>query len=190
MPARAGVPVAYRSAAGSLRMRGHIRSLARAHDRLVTGGCARTCWRCFRPESREEDEILSSPAVRADSPVILLSAEEAADMLRIGRTTLYSLLRSGDLGSIMIGRRRSPARPWRITCRGRRPCRASANRKKRPGGRRRFLAAAAAFRHSVRRKHGVSRCPLSRRSPVWAAHACACRALTGVTYPWREVLFS
>ena len=40
---------------------------------------------------------------------LLLTAEEAANVLRIGRTTVYALMKSGDLRSVHIGRScRSP----------------------------------------------------------------------------------
>jgi excisionase family DNA binding protein len=37
---------------------------------------------------------------------LLLTVEEAADQLGIGRTLMYSLLRSGEVGSVHIGRLR------------------------------------------------------------------------------------
>lgn len=37
---------------------------------------------------------------------LLLSAEEAADRLGVGRTTIFELLAAGELQSIKIGRRR------------------------------------------------------------------------------------
>ncbi|MFE7278084.1 helix-turn-helix domain-containing protein [Streptomyces sp. NPDC057623] len=45
-----------------------------------------------------------------DTTLVLLTVEEAARRLRIGRTTCYGLIRSGELESIDIGRlRRVPA---------------------------------------------------------------------------------
>lgn len=35
---------------------------------------------------------------------LLLTPEEAADVLRIGRTTVYALMKAGDLRSVHIGR--------------------------------------------------------------------------------------
>jgi excisionase family DNA binding protein len=35
---------------------------------------------------------------------LLLTAEEAADMLRVGRTTVYALMKAGDLRPVHIGR--------------------------------------------------------------------------------------
>ena len=35
---------------------------------------------------------------------LLLTAEEAAQMLRVGRTTIYALMKAGDLRPIHIGR--------------------------------------------------------------------------------------
>ncbi|MFD0300332.1 excisionase family DNA-binding protein [Streptomyces sp. NPDC127123] len=45
-----------------------------------------------------------------DPTLVLLTVEEAARRLRIGRTTCYQLIRSGELESIPVGRlRRVPA---------------------------------------------------------------------------------
>ncbi|MEU5213285.1 helix-turn-helix domain-containing protein [Streptomyces sp. NPDC020742] len=45
-----------------------------------------------------------------DSTLVLLTVEEAARRLRIGRTTCYGLIRSGELESVPVGRlRRVPA---------------------------------------------------------------------------------
>jgi excisionase family DNA binding protein len=40
----------------------------------------------------------------------LVTVEEAADLLKIGRTKTFELLRSGRLGSALIGRRRVVSR--------------------------------------------------------------------------------
>lgn len=37
---------------------------------------------------------------------LVLTVEEAADLLKVGRTTVYDLIRTGRLSSIMIGRLR------------------------------------------------------------------------------------
>ena len=37
---------------------------------------------------------------------VLLSIPEACDRLQLGRTTVYDLIRSGELASVSIGRRR------------------------------------------------------------------------------------
>lgn len=44
----------------------------------------------------------------SDSPAprIMLTAEQAADALGIGRTTVYALIKSGELRSLLIGRLR------------------------------------------------------------------------------------
>jgi excisionase family DNA binding protein len=39
-------------------------------------------------------------------PQLLLTVEEAARVLRLGRTTVYNLIRAGDLDSVRIGRAR------------------------------------------------------------------------------------
>ncbi|MEX5711372.1 helix-turn-helix domain-containing protein [Parafrankia sp. FMc6] len=52
------------------------------------------------------------PASQADSettkpvPQVLLTVEDAAEMLGIGRTLLYSLIRTGAITSVRIGRLR------------------------------------------------------------------------------------
>ena len=41
---------------------------------------------------------------------LLMTIEQAAEALGVGRTTVYKLLKNGDLGSVRIGRsRRIPA---------------------------------------------------------------------------------
>lgn len=48
--------------------------------------------------------------VMEDQPRVLLTVEEAAEQLAIGRTAVYALLKSGELDSVRIGRlRRIPA---------------------------------------------------------------------------------
>ncbi|MEU0793789.1 helix-turn-helix domain-containing protein [Amycolatopsis sp. NPDC005961] len=46
------------------------------------------------------------PAPRPLPPRVLLTVEEAGERLGIGRTTAYSLVRSGELESVRIGRLR------------------------------------------------------------------------------------
>lgn len=44
------------------------------------------------------------------APRVMLTPEQAADALAIGRTTLYALIKNGELESVKIGRlRRIPA---------------------------------------------------------------------------------
>ncbi|MEU9220074.1 helix-turn-helix domain-containing protein [Streptomyces sp. NPDC048376] len=52
-----------------------------------------------------------TPRAEADEPTpVLLTVEEAARCLRIGRTTCFALIRTGDLESLTIGGlRRVPA---------------------------------------------------------------------------------
>ncbi|MFG3245029.1 helix-turn-helix domain-containing protein [Streptomyces sp. NPDC048187] len=52
-----------------------------------------------------------APRAEADEPApVLLTVEEAARCLRIGRTTCFALIRTGDLESLTIGGlRRVPA---------------------------------------------------------------------------------
>ncbi|MBV2358033.1 excisionase family DNA-binding protein [Streptomyces sp. J2-1] len=52
----------------------------------------------------------TAPFAAIDSTLVLLTVEEAARRLQIGRTTCYQLIRSGELESIPVGRlRRVPA---------------------------------------------------------------------------------
>lgn len=55
-----------------------------------------------------EYQNLEMPSLTTNEP--LLTVEEAAKRLRIGRTLMYSLIRSGEIESIPVGRlRRIPA---------------------------------------------------------------------------------
>ncbi|MCD9593302.1 excisionase family DNA-binding protein [Streptomyces sp. 8ZJF_21] len=57
----------------------------------------------------DEDGTLT-PSATDDSTLVLLTVEEAARRLRIGRTTCFALIRAGELESIPVGRlRRVPA---------------------------------------------------------------------------------
>ena len=50
------------------------------------------------------DGLLPAPATAAGEPVLLLvTAEEAARVLRLGRSKVYELMRSGELRSVKIG---------------------------------------------------------------------------------------
>ena len=52
----------------------------------------------------------TAPVDAFDTTLVLLTVEEAARRLRIGRTTCFALIRTGELESIDIGRlRRVPA---------------------------------------------------------------------------------
>ena len=46
---------------------------------------------------------MSSAAIPDASPPLLLTAEEAARALRVGRSKVYELMRSGALRSVKIG---------------------------------------------------------------------------------------
>jgi excisionase family DNA binding protein len=49
---------------------------------------------------------VQEPESRLDGPADLLTVEEAARRLRIGRTTMYALISAGTVESVTIGRRR------------------------------------------------------------------------------------
>jgi len=49
---------------------------------------------------------MATPDTSHDELADLLSVEEAARRLRIGRTTLYSLISTGQIETVTIGRRR------------------------------------------------------------------------------------
>ena len=64
----------------------------------------------MEPPSR--DQPASTVAVAETQPdlMVLLTVEEAAQRLSIGRTTMYALLKAGQVNSVRIGRlRRIPA---------------------------------------------------------------------------------
>jgi excisionase family DNA binding protein len=55
------------------------------------------------------EPVRDGPAERA-APRLMLTVEQAAETLRIGRTTMFALVRSGEVESVRIGRlRRVPA---------------------------------------------------------------------------------
>ncbi|WP_230885527.1 excisionase family DNA-binding protein [Streptomyces spinoverrucosus] len=57
-----------------------------------------------------DDHDTLTPPADDDTTLVLLKVEEAARRLRIGRTTCFALIRTGELESIEIGRlRRVPA---------------------------------------------------------------------------------
>jgi excisionase family DNA binding protein len=63
-------------------------------------------------EPPTRDQPASTVAVAETQPdlMVLLTVEEAAQRLSIGRTTMYALLKAGQINSVRIGRlRRIPA---------------------------------------------------------------------------------
>ena len=61
------------------------------------------------PASACPSDHCSTPRTRPPTTALLLTPEEAARRLSIGRTTIYALMASGDLPSVTIGRcRRIP----------------------------------------------------------------------------------
>ncbi|MEU4656813.1 helix-turn-helix domain-containing protein [Streptomyces sp. NPDC023723] len=62
------------------------------------------------PEQRLRTLVLEHTAPTPDSAVVALTVEEAARRLGVGRTTMYALIASGEVSSVLIGRlRRVPA---------------------------------------------------------------------------------
>jgi excisionase family DNA binding protein len=55
------------------------------------------------PEEEAMSEPQRLPDVLAEDP-LLLTPEEAARLLRVGRTTVYALMKAGDLRPVHIGR--------------------------------------------------------------------------------------
>lgn len=53
-----------------------------------------------------EDHMANPRRLRdvLSSDRLLLTPEEAADLLRVGRTTVYALMKTGGLGAVHIGR--------------------------------------------------------------------------------------
>ncbi|WP_027941307.1 helix-turn-helix domain-containing protein [Amycolatopsis taiwanensis] len=70
---------------------------------------ATTLAKLARTLAERETEPVATPA-RAMPERIMLTAEEAAERLGIGRTLMFKLLRAGQIESVRIGRlRRVPA---------------------------------------------------------------------------------
>jgi excisionase family DNA binding protein len=64
----------------------------------------------YRMASPSADETTSGSDTPPDADMILLTVEEAARRLSLGRTTFYGLLKEGQIASVRIGRlRRIPA---------------------------------------------------------------------------------
>jgi excisionase family DNA binding protein len=59
-----------------------------------------------RPEPPLEVERAYESDERARLPKLAVTPEEAAEMLSIGRTQVYELIRSGELDSVAFGRAR------------------------------------------------------------------------------------
>lgn len=53
-----------------------------------------------------ESQPIEVPLPRNTTEHILLTVEEAADRLRIGRTRMFALVKSGEIESVLIGRLR------------------------------------------------------------------------------------
>ncbi|MCX4725434.1 excisionase family DNA-binding protein [Streptomyces sp. NBC_01306] len=57
------------------------------------------------PEQRLRTLVLEH-TTPSDAPLIALTVEEATRRLGVGRTTMYALIASGEVGSVLIGRLR------------------------------------------------------------------------------------
>ena len=54
---------------------------------------------------------MDEPTIEIPAGDLVLTIEEAAQVLRVGRTTMYALIATGDIESVCIGRlRRVPVR--------------------------------------------------------------------------------
>jgi excisionase family DNA binding protein len=53
----------------------------------------------------EHSQLASAPETDSDAR-FLLSVEEAADRLSIGRTMMYALVKAGEINTVRLGRRR------------------------------------------------------------------------------------
>jgi excisionase family DNA binding protein len=57
-------------------------------------------------ELMNRDDLTEVPMPRSEPTPVLLTVEEAAKRLHIGRTRMFALLRSGEVDSVQIGRLR------------------------------------------------------------------------------------
>jgi len=73
---------------------------------LLNGAVAHHLGGRHYPDRTESDELTGNPQRRdvGTSDPLLLTPEEAAEALRIGRTTLYALLKGGEVRPVHIGR--------------------------------------------------------------------------------------
>src|SRR3712207_2567251 len=72
--------------------------------RLLQVGCRAECRRT-RPADEEGDMgDAQRPREPVSSDPLLLTPEEAAEVLRVGRTTIYALIKAGELHAVHIGR--------------------------------------------------------------------------------------
>jgi excisionase family DNA binding protein len=97
------------------------RALASARVGRPTPRDASRCvaWRGARPPdpNRPEDTVTTDPTVTKPvtkpgqpEPRLMLTVEQAAERLAIGRTTMFALIKSGEIETVRIGRlRRVPA---------------------------------------------------------------------------------
>ncbi|MFE9827129.1 helix-turn-helix domain-containing protein [Streptomyces halstedii] len=58
------------------------------------------------PAQRLRTLVLEHTEPTSDAPLVALTVEEAARRLGVGRTTMYALIASGEVGSVLIGRLR------------------------------------------------------------------------------------
>ncbi len=55
---------------------------------------------------KRHDSVMTAAAVKAMGGKVLMSVEEVAEMLSLGRTVVYRLIMGNDVRSVKIGRRR------------------------------------------------------------------------------------
>lgn len=64
---------------------------------------------------RSENTMPASPPASGRRQTLLLTVEEAAEELRVGRSAVYDLIRSGRIESVQIGRSRRIRRDALVT---------------------------------------------------------------------------
>jgi excisionase family DNA binding protein len=68
-------------------------------------------WRFERREHQDDDDWSNGRLGREQvNQTLLVTVEEAARLLGVGRTTMFELIGSGDVKSVRLGRRRLIAR--------------------------------------------------------------------------------
>lgn len=68
-------------------------------------------WRFDRREHQDDDDWSNgAPGLEQGNRTLLVTVEEAARLLGVGRTTMFELIGNGNVKSVRLGRRRLIAR--------------------------------------------------------------------------------